>query len=796
MAKTTTTYGIAVGAMVTLVFALYPMSAMAGTDLDFSNVRIPITTQAQIMPAAGDLYGAMGAGDGWTDLIGARNDGTGRLIYSPAPMLFPANRENRDYRVADLNGDGLPDIVTNTYDYPCSGKSGLKVFMNDGTDNNGQPIFHEDESINALNINGHGETIVVADFDNSGTLQIFLPYYTFAQYPSANSNICADGPQNVPQNYLLKLGPNGWYSVPSTGLEMRGWPASLRQEGAQALDIDGDGLLDLYVASHLFLNQGGLRFIDVTTSTGLAKMLCDAETEINRVSGNGAICTFTDDNGAPAQGMFDEGAKFVDWYNNGHLSLVLHHPTGGPVIFDFDGTQFTDWKFLLTGSKTLTDPQGRLITPLLKNSFGMNAYDLDNDGRDDVVVAGGDTCNNAIFMNKADGARRATVRMGGGDCYAGYSSGSSGITLSDINRDGRMDIVLPLINGSVNYFLNSTPTASNAIKVMVLGENGWQNQFGRMVQISPVSDPSVVFTRVVDGGSGYLSQTPYTINVGTPYFGPHTVKVYYAGGVVSSVVAYPGQLVEVYPNQAPYVTTTSIGVMPAPKATPAYKLGVYRPTTSTFYLRGAAGEVTVIPYGAPGDVPLIGDWDGDGVDTIGIYRPSTSTFFLRNDNSPGFADVIFPMGAQGDIPVAGDWQGLGKTSVGVYRPSTSTYYLRTQPLPGATIFRVAMGGNRDLPLVGDWLGNGVPSIGVYRPDQSQFFERYCLRASQTSASLLFGAPGDIPVTGDWNGDGVVAPGVYRPSENVYYLRNSNTQGMADVMVPIGAPGDLPLVGRW
>jgi hypothetical protein len=39
---------------------------------------------------------------------------------------------------------------------------------------------------------------------------------------------------------------------------------------------------------------------------------------------------------------------------------------------------------------------------------------------------------------------------------------------------------------------------------------------------------SRIFTRVVDGGSGYLTQNQYPVLVGTPFAGAHTVKVYYA----------------------------------------------------------------------------------------------------------------------------------------------------------------------------------------------------------------------------------------------------------------------------
>lgn len=38
-------------------------------------------------------------------------------------------------------------------------------------------------------------------------------------------------------------------------------------------------------------------------------------------------------------------------------------------------------------------------------------------------------------------------------------------------------------------------------------------------------------------------------------------------------------------------------------------------------------------YGISGDIPVVGDWDGDGVDTVGIFREGA--FHLRNANSAG-----------------------------------------------------------------------------------------------------------------------------------------------------------------
>ncbi|MEZ6079785.1 MAG: hypothetical protein R3C56_30170 [Pirellulaceae bacterium] len=38
-----------------------------------------------------------------------------------------------------------------------------------------------------------------------------------------------------------------------------------------------------------------------------------------------------------------------------------------------------------------------------------------------------------------------------------------------------------------------------------------------------------------------------------------------------------------------------------------------------------------------GGIPIVGDWDGDGIDTIGVYDPNTQMFNLRNTNSGGRA---------------------------------------------------------------------------------------------------------------------------------------------------------------
>ncbi|HEV8712084.1 MAG TPA: hypothetical protein VGX03_04560 [Candidatus Binatia bacterium] len=75
----------------------------------------------------------------------------------------------------------------------------------------------------------------------------------------------------------------------------------------------------------------------------------------------------------------------------------------------------------------------------------------------------------------------------------------------------------------------------------------------------------------------------------------------------------------------------------------------------------------------PGDKPLAGDWDGNGIVTIGVFRPSTGKFYLSNQMPPTGVDVTISAGSY--RPVVGNWTGLGGTKLGVYNQGTGGWYL-------------------------------------------------------------------------------------------------------------------------
>lgn len=70
---------------------------------------------------------------------------------------------------------------------------------------------------------------------------------------------------------------------------------------------------------------------------------------------------------------------------------------------------------------------------------------------------------------------------------------------------------------------------------------------------------------------------------------------------------------------------------------------------------------------------------------------------VRSEDASYFA---IPFGANGDIPAAGDYDGDGKTDMTVFRPSTSTWYIQ-RTMAGTQIAQ--FGANADLPIANSFV---------------------------------------------------------------------------------------------
>ncbi len=184
--------------------------------------------------------------------------------------------------------------------------------------------------------------------------------------------------------------------------------------------------------------------------------------------------------------------------------------------------------------------------------------------------------------------------------------------------------------------------------------------------------------------------------------------------------------------------------------------GLYRQSDGFVYLRNSNDQGVAdigFVFGRRGDIPIAGDFDGNGCDTVSIYRPSEGRVYLinslgANGGNLGPAESTYYFGVPGDKPFVGDFDGDGVDTIGLHRESTGFVYFRNSHTFGVADASFFFGIARDRLIAGDWgIIDDIDTPAVFRPSERRFYVRHTNTQGTADATLDVGESTWLPVAG-------------------------------------------------
>jgi hypothetical protein len=427
-----------------------------------------------------------------------------KLRNSVSPQRYTFETMTGGVALFDYNNDGLLDIFfTNGAAIPSLEKSDPS-YANHLFRNNGDGTFTDVTEKAGLQGIGYSMGVAAGDYDNDGFVDLYVTGVNRNQLFHNNG----DGTFT---DVTEKAGVGG--IVPKLG---KAWSVA-----AGWFDYNNDGLLDLFVVNYLnyniktatpcvqqglpaycspvdflgtpnilYRNNGDGTFTDVSEPSGISKYVGkgmglafadyddDGFTDIfisndtfeNYLLHNNGDGTFINvalpagvAYNAYGNAIAGMGADFRDIDNDGRPDIfeTAMFREGFPLYRNLGGGQFQD----VSGAVGLSALTSR------STAWGVGIFDFDNDGRKDLFTANADILDNAMELARRPFALPNQVfRNKGGLAFEDVSTkaGASfsvpaahrGAAFGDLNNDGLIDVVVTVLNGPPEIWMNRSGAQS------------------------------------------------------------------------------------------------------------------------------------------------------------------------------------------------------------------------------------------------------------------------------------------------------------------------------------------------
>jgi len=461
--------------------------------------------------------------------------------------------------VFDYDNDGYLDIFfTNGADIHSLKKNSAK-YSNRLFHNNGDGTFTDVTENAGLAGTGYDTGVAIGDFDNDGYEDIFVGgVYRNTLYHNNGDGTFTDVTEKAG---LVQPDPEF---------------GPLWSVGAAWVDVNNDGLLDLFIVNYLkwdgtkepsctfegkpeychpkyykatpnqlFLNKGGGKFVNISAESGI---------RAHPGKGMGVGVADYDNDGLPDLFVTNDKLFNFLFHNKGNLKFEevafdagVALPEHGNLISgmgtdfrDINNDGFPDIAVVALDTETfpiyLNDKKGSFteITSksgmsLLSNSmagYSPNIADFDNDGWKDIFVSRGDVQStnlaparhveqwNTVFRNLPDGKWAALTEQAGFDAQPRRRH--RGSAFGDLNHDGKLDLVVTAISAPAEIWLNDSPNDNHWFEISLQGTKSNRDGIGARIRVTAGGKSQY---NHVSTASGYASSS-----AGPVHFGLGTAK--------------------------------------------------------------------------------------------------------------------------------------------------------------------------------------------------------------------------------------------------------------------------------